>query len=235
MSTLITSLQLEGFGLTSTQGQSVFENTDLQFPLGKLVWLTSEAGGGKSVFLKCLNGLVRPTAGKVFINGEAIHDMSFEEFLKYRLKMGYSFDFGGLIHNRTLLQNLILPLDYHRLWSPDERMAKAETMMKTFGIWSHANERPSSVSGAVRKALCVARAFIHEPEMVLLDDPTTGLRGDIRINLKKVIADQRQAGSLKHILVATEDFDFIANLADEVLEIRAGTIRSAGMKRGHAA
>src|SRR5690606_30834594 len=93
---------------------------------------------------------------------------------------GLSFDFGGLINNRTLYQNLSLILEYHKFSKEQQIRDHVMSKLQDYGIEEYADVRPSLVPGGVRKVICVLRAFIHDPQVYLLDDPSTGLRKEAR-------------------------------------------------------
>lgn len=203
--------------------KSILKNVNLELPTGKIIWIHGASGSGKSVFAKILSGLMQSTGGDFIINNQSVNEMSFEEFLPIRMNIGYSFDFGGLINNRTILQNLKLPLEYHRALSA-EADALVEEMVEMFNLGSVLHERPATIPGAFRKAACVARAFIMNPEMLVLDDPTTGLRGELKKKLKELIRRRRHNGSLKHVFIVTEDHEFIGDLFDEVILVKNNSI-----------
>lgn len=204
--------------------KSILKNVNLDLPVGKVVWIHGASGSGKSVFAKILSGLMQSSSGDYVINGESVNQMSFEEFLPLRMNIGYSFDFGGLINNRTILQNLKLPLEYHRAVSTEEADALVAEMSEMFNLGSVLHERPATIPGAFRKAACVARAFIMNPEMMVLDDPTTGLRGELKKKLKELIRRRRHEGTLKHVFIVTEDHEFVGDLFDEVILVKNNSI-----------
>lgn len=209
---VISSIKLEDISLKFESGKEVYQNYSLDVPLNQIVWLKGASGAGKSVLLKILAGTITATSGRYFINGENVNQMSFEEFLIYRLNIGYSFDFGGLINNRTLFGNLALPLEYHKFGDEQVIIDQVNRFMDLFNIRAHANERPSAVAGGIRKAVCVARALIHEPELLLLDDPTTGLRPEAKQSLLNYLISAKESKKVKHILIATEDHHFMKEL-----------------------
>jgi ABC-type lipoprotein export system ATPase subunit len=149
--------------------------------------------------------------------------MTFEEFLPLKLNMGLSFDFGGLIHNRDLRGNLSLPLEYHKFGSDKQIDEQINKYLDAFNLTSVAHERPSSVVGGVRKAVCVARAFVHDPQVLFLDDPTTGLRGETKSRLKLMVQEARKKGQT--VIIATEDSAFMKDLSPLIYDFVEQSIR----------
>ncbi len=158
--------------------EPLFDKITFEMPKSKAVWVRSPGGRGKSTLLRLLCGLYSPQSGRYLIDGQNVSEMSFEEFLPYRLAMGYSFDFGGLINNKSIAENLLLPLQYHKLVSPEEAQDRVEQAMRLFALAENRDLRPSAIPGSQRKMTCVIRAFINWPQVVFLDDPLTGLKQD---------------------------------------------------------
>lgn len=223
----ITSIEFKKASFSTQSGVPVFSDISIELPMNEIIWLKGSSGSGKSVLIKMICGLLVPNSGELAINKKQIYDLSFEEFTPLRCNMGYSFDFGGLINNRNILANLLLPNEYHNYeyGTPNELVLRVTKYLELFNLSKVAYERPSSIVGGLRKAACVARAFIHDPELLLLDDPTTGLRGETRNNLKNLIQQKKSGGKLKHVIVASEDNEFMEDLATVTIEINDGTIR----------
>lgn len=197
----------------------LFENISFQLPSARAVWVRSPGGRGKSTFLKLLAGLLTPQSGKFTINGEAVSEMSFEEFLPYRLNMGYGFDYGGLLNNKTLFENLLLPLQYHKLTDPDVAIDRVQEAIEMFGMGQVRDLRPFSVSGSHRKLTCMIRSFIHWPQVALLDDPTTGLKEDNLNDLYYYLDESFATRGLKQIFFTSESPAFANRFKAEELMI----------------
>ncbi len=215
----IDSVRLKNINLGYGQA-SLLEGISIDLPKGETVRIQGHTGSGKSAFLKTLAGLISPTSGEYFINDVPVHEMSFEEFLPYRLNIGYSFDLGGLLNNRTLKENLTLPLEYHNRFSPTEIKAKLAHILEIFSLGTVAERRPFAVSGSQRKACCVARALMMEPQMLILDDPSIGLGAQSVAALAEHISSEMKRGQLKFVIVSSTDSGLIYSLEPKILEIR---------------
>ncbi len=205
---MIKSLKLQNISFGYPGGEKLFENLNHDLPLDRSVNFIGEQGCGRSTLFKILVGLKNPTNGTVLFNDQPLSEMSFEEFLPYRLRIGYSFDLGGLLNNKTILENLTLPLLYHKLATETEATRKAMNLLERFGVESNANLRPSSVPGRTRKAAIVARSLILNPELLVLDDPTTGLSTEAKSALKELIVEHQVQHNLRHIYYISEDPEF---------------------------
>ena len=171
----IESMRFENVDFGYEGGPLIFENMTLDIPGNTNLLVTGAGGGGQSTLLKLLAVLVQPVSGSFLINGIDTTEMSFEEFLPFRRKIGYTFDYGGLFANRTISENLTLPLLYHKLMSPTAADEEAQRLAEEFNFMRQLHQRPAMVSGGLRKLTCVLRAFMMHPEMLVMDDPFTGI------------------------------------------------------------
>jgi len=205
MENQIRRLRLENISFGYDSRHLVFENLNFSIPEEPLVWLHGPAGQGKSSLLKILAGLVIPQGGHYFINDIDVLDLSFREFLPYRLRIGYAFETGGLLSNRSLYDNLMLPLMFHKLCSHDEADARVMRWLKRFDLVKVKDQRPFAVAGSQRKATVLLRAFIHQPEIALLDDALTGLKQQGVEAFQELLQVSMEDFGLKHILFCSED------------------------------
>ena len=218
-------LEFKSMGLKYPSHSSpLFEDVTIKMPMNSVVLLQGQRGTGKSSLLEVLAGLQMPTMGEYLINNEPVSEMSFDEFLPFRKRIGYSFDYGGLLNNRTIFENMILPLLYHHETLQDEAEARVISLLKAFNLENVSHLRPPDISGGRRKEVCVARAFVMDPEMVILDDPTMGLSAPNKITLVNLIRQKRQEGRLKHVFFASEDLRFTSELVEKVMTLRQGKI-----------
>jgi ABC-type multidrug transport system ATPase subunit len=209
----------------SHEGQDpVLYNADFDFPTRQIVWLKAEEGAGKSSLLQVMAGLQIPQSGKYLINGENVVEMSFEEFLPYRLQIGYSFDYGGLINNRSLFDNLMLPLLYHKILSGEEAKARVNHLLEKFEIKKFSHERPAHVPGRVRKLTCLARALVTHPQVLLLDDPSVGIGQEASYAFADYIHALRKEGSLQHIFISSYDEKFMGLFDYHLVHLSEGQL-----------
>lgn len=214
----IDTLELQNLSFEFEGPVSIFENVSFSLPKAKAVWIRSPGGRGKSTLLKILAGLLSPTSGRYLINGQNVSEMSFEDFLGYRLNIGYGFDMGGLLNNRTLAENLSLQLNYHKLVSPDEVTERVEMVTELFGMQQTRDQRPFAVPGSQRKLACVIRGLIHYPQVAILDEPLTGLKADNVVDLFHFLEESFAHRGLRQIFFTSERPDLAQKFhAEEVL------------------
>lgn len=210
----IESMRFEALSLAHSTDDKILNNVDLDLPTNHVTWVISNEGEGKSSVLSLIAGLQAPTSGKYFINEVDTAQMSFEEFLPLRLQIGYSFDYGGLLSNRTLIDNLTLPLLYHKFLSPHEAQFRAEALLSRFHLEKYGSERPAHVPGRVRKIACLIRSFIHNPDLLVMDDPSVGIGSDACEVLADVLNELRQDGYIRHLYISTYDEGFLRHFND---------------------
>ena len=225
------SLKFENLSFQHEGEGALFENVDFQFPMNETVWVRAQSGAGRSILLQIIAGLLIPQKGKYFINDMNVAEMSFEEFLPYRLKIGYGFDLGGVIHNRTLLENITLPLLYHKICNQQDAEAKAHDYLEKLGIAKFAHQRPSMVPGGVRKMTCLIRALIMEPEMLLLDDPSVGLGQDQSLKYFDCIENLKKNKKIKHLFISSFDERLMSCVPHKEIFIDSGLIYNESLEK----
>ena len=200
----INSLRFEG--LSFSHGPiKLFSHLTLDLSTDQIVWINGERGQGQSTFLRLLAVMFQPVSGKYLVNEYNTSDMSFEEFMPIRLKIGMSFDYGGLFANRTLYENLILGPIYHKLAPVEQLERDVRELADEFGLHDHLDERPASVPGGLRKLTCVLRPLLMKPEMLVMDDPVTGLDSDTADLLYRVLTDRWASGKIRHMFFSSRD------------------------------
>lgn len=220
----IQSLKFEDLHFGYEGQDPLFEQVEFDFPLGEIVWVKASSGAGRSSLLQLMAGLLSPLRGKYLINDQNVSEMSFEEFLPYRLAIGYGFDFGGLIHNRTLLENVTLPLVYHKVCAEEEAKARAEKYFEKLGATRFKDKRPSNVPGGIRKLTCLIRAMITEPQVLLLDDPSVGLGQETSLKYFDCIQEMREAGKVQHVFISSFDEQLMSCLSHKEIFLDCGQI-----------
>ncbi|MEK6772343.1 MAG: ATP-binding cassette domain-containing protein [Bdellovibrionota bacterium] len=215
----IENLKFESVTFSHENHDATLFQADFDFPMNEVVWVKSYEGEGKSTVLQMLAGLITPQNGKYLINDVNVTEMSFEEFLPYRLSIGFSFDYGGLINNRSVFENIILPLEYHKVLPYKEAKLRVESIIQRFEIEKFKNERPAHVPGRVRKLTCLIRALIMYPQVLLLDDASVGVGQDNSQKLAELITELRKEGHLRHVFLTSYDEKFVNLFDHKIIQI----------------
>ena len=155
----------------------VLNGLNLKIPEGKITVIIGYSGTGKSVFLKHILGLLHPTSGEVQVLGKNLWEMTNKELISMRCRLGVLFQHAALFDDMTVLENVCFPLREHRRsMSPNEVIEIASEKLQLSGMESkHFGKLPGALSGGMRKRVGLARALALDPDILLYDEPTTGL------------------------------------------------------------
>lgn len=223
----IEKIKFENISFGFEGSDPILKNADFDFPQNEICWIQSDEGEGKSTLLQLIAALQMPQIGEYLINSTNIRDLTFEEFLPYRLKIGYSFDYGGLISNLSLRDNLLLPLRYHKLLKPEVAVKRVDELIERFDFAKAAKERPAHVTGRLRKLTCLLRSIIHYPDLLIMDDPSIGLSREVVDQFAQVILELRESGHLNHIMAVSYDETFMKKLNPKILHLDGGQLYSS--------
>jgi len=211
----------------------VFDGLDAEFPHGRFTALTGRSGTGKSTLLNLVSGIDLPDAGEVLLGGTALNRLSERErTLLRRREIGFVFQFYNLIPTLTVEENLLLPLELlgrrHAAALP-----RVRELLERVGLAARGASFPDRLSGGEQQRVAVARALVHEPAVILADEPTGNLDAETGREVMALLAGLvRNAG--RTLIVATHSEE-VAGRADRVLDIRDGLLVERTAGRGPAA
>lgn len=207
---------------------TILDNVILNISQGELIVLLGRSGSGKSTLLNLLSGIDQPDSGQVSIMGVELTALSENERTLFRRRhIGFVFQAYNLIPTLTVLENLLLPLELlHRITDPD--VEKALSLLEKLDLKSRQDSYPDRLSGGEQQRIAIARSLIHEPSIVLADEPTGNLDlGTGKQVLSLLDALVRQTG--KTMIMATHSQE-VMGLADRILTIRDKTLVSVEKK-----
>jgi heme exporter protein A len=195
-------------------GRAVLRAIDLDVSAGQSVALTGANGAGKTTLLRCLAGVLRPTSGDVYWLGQPAWGHPAARHL-----VGMVAHQSLLYPQLTLRENLVFAARMHGLPQP---LVRADELLEAIGMQRHADRTPATISQGMRQRLAIARALVHDPPILLCDEPFSGLDAAGVAWLSRVLVDLRDRG--RTLVCALHDEEAIRRLADRVLEIRAGQL-----------
>jgi len=207
--------------------QSVLNGVNLRIAEGESVVIIGSSGGGKSVLLKHLVGLIQPNSGEVIIDGENIVHMDERRLIHVRLKFGMLFQGAALFDSMTVAENVGFALRREKKLATadlNRRVSEALEMVELPGI---EKKKPSELSGGMRKRVGLARAIVYRPEIVLYDEPTTGLDPVVSDSIDKLIVRVRDCLNVTSVVV-THDMRSARRVGQRIVMLRQGKIYVEG-------
>jgi phospholipid/cholesterol/gamma-HCH transport system ATP-binding protein len=197
--------------------QVVLRNVDLAIPRGQTLAIIGESGCGKTVLLKTLIGLISPQQGHVAFDGRIVDRLSPKELASQRLRFGFVFQNSALFDSMTVAQNIMFPLQQHRANSRERQEEEMLERLAEVGLpTSVLGKRPAELSGGMRKRVGLARALVMRPEVLLYDEPTTGLDPIVSDVINELMIRTRDHYSVTSVIV-THDMKTARKVADRVV------------------
>ena len=204
---------------------TVFDGLNETICKGDVVVIIGPSGGGKSTFIRCLNLLEQPTAGKIYFEGEDITAKGFD-VNKHRQKVGMVFQQFNLFNNLTVLENITISLTKVKKQSEEESKEKAFKILKRVGLEDKANAYPSQLSGGQKQRIAIVRALAMEPDVLLFDEPTSALDPEMVGEVLDLMRDLAKDGMT--MVVVTHEMGFAREVADRVVFMSEGAIIEEG-------
>jgi phospholipid/cholesterol/gamma-HCH transport system ATP-binding protein len=214
----------------SFAGQPVLKGLDLEVPTGSITIVIGRSGGGKSVFLKHLLGLMRPDTGHVFVDGVDLTALSARALDRIRARYGVVFQGGALFDSMTCGENVAFPLREKLRLSRADLTARVEAALGQVGLEGVGGKYPGEVSGGMRKRVAIARALVTEPEIIFFDEPTTGLDPVLVNSIHRLILALHRQFKFTAVMVSHE-IPEIFEIADTVAMLHEGRIVEVGPPR----
>ena len=207
--------------------QAILRGVDLEVAQGETLVIIGASGGGKSVLLKHILGLMRPDAGHITVDGESIDALNERELFPVRRKIGMLFQDGALFDSYTVGENVAFPLHQRGERNEatiDERVQESLTVV---GLAEHSHKMPVELSGGMRKRVALARAIVTRPRCILYDEPTAGLDPIMADSINKLVRRLQHDFGVSAVLV-THDMESAYHVADRIAYLHQGRIRQEG-------
>ena len=203
--------------------QEILRGVDLEVRTGETLALIGRSGGGKSVFLKHIIGLLEPDSGEIWIHGENIIGMNERQLGAIREKVGILFQGAALFDSMTVEDNIAFPLLEAGERDPKVLRSRVAEMLEVTEMEGHEEKMPESLSGGMKKRVGLARAIIRRPSCILYDEPTAGLDPVVADSINKLIRCLQGRFGITSVVV-THDMKSALDVADQIAYLHQGRV-----------
>jgi phospholipid/cholesterol/gamma-HCH transport system ATP-binding protein len=208
----------------SFAGHQVLKGVNLEIETGKITTIIGGSGCGKTVLLKHLNALLLPDRGEVLVDGANITKLGERALNQIRQRFGVLFQGAALLDSMTIFDNVAFPLREKTDRSEDEIRRKVEERLRQVGLEGMGYKYPAEVSGGMKKRAGLARALVMDPEIVLFDEPTTGLDPLLGKSIHQLIAKMHSTFGFTGVVVS-HDIPEVFTISDRVAMLAEGVIK----------
>lgn len=206
----------------------VLRGLDLDLLRGESLVVLGKSGSGKSVLIKCIIGLIQPDRGKITVLGENVLSLNHDGLDRVRMKVGFLFQSNALYDSMTVRENLEFPLRRHSIGlSQGEVNDMVKEALENVGLAHTVDLMPAELSGGMRKRIALARTLILKPEIILYDEPTTGLDSITSLEIITLMNDIQEKFKTSSIII-THDMKCVQIASDRVAMLIDGTCYALG-------
>jgi phospholipid/cholesterol/gamma-HCH transport system ATP-binding protein len=210
--------------------QKVLDGVNLEIEKGKITVIIGKSGGGKSVLLKHIIGLLKPNSGEIWVDGTEITKLNDKALNEVRKSFGMLFQEAALFDSMNVFDNVAFPLREHRKMSDREIKQAVEERLEQVGLLDFMEKTPGELSGGMKKRVGLARALILDPDIILFDEPTSALDPVISLTILDLIRET-QSYIKKTYVVISHDILGMFRIADSVAMLSDGKIAEYGTPR----
>ncbi len=198
--------------------QKILQNIDLTILENQITIVVGQSGTGKSVLMKCIEGLIEPVEGSIIIDERDLFTLNKQELNETRKKMAMLFQGSALLDSLNVYQNIALPLIEHSDLSEDAILKEVTEKLELVGLKDVLTKMPSELSGGMKKRVALARAIILKPKYIIYDEPTTGLDPIIAEEISDLILKLQEQYDIASIII-THDMNCIRKIKGNVAMI----------------
>lgn len=195
--------------------RSILRNLNLSVQQGEILVVIGPSGAGKSTLLRLMIGLLKPTSGEIWVNGQEITRMDEDELNVIRRSMGMVFQYSALFDSMTVGENVAFGIRQHTKMPEDQIRGVIKRTLRMVGLMGRENVMPSELSGGMKKRVSLARAIAINPQIVLYDEPTSGLDPVMSSTINRLIMSTRRILGVTAVVV-THDMDSAFTIADRI-------------------
>jgi phospholipid/cholesterol/gamma-HCH transport system ATP-binding protein len=221
-------IEIKGLVKSFGENNHVLKGVNLSLNKGEDLVILGRSGSGKSITIKCIVGLVLADEGEIKVFGQDIMNLETTKLNEVRIRIGFLFQNSALYDSMTVKQNLAFTLKRHASdLTPEEIEIEIHNVLESVGLAEAINKMPSELSGGMRKRIALARTLILKPEVILYDEPTTGLDTITSREISELILDIKKKNNTSSIII-THDMACAKLTADRIMILKDGVIHAEG-------
>ena len=212
-------IRFEQVSKTYPGGFHALQNVSFKISKGEMIFVAGHSGAGKSTVLKLIAGITKPTSGKVWMNNQDLGTLNGSRLGYLRQHSGLVFQDHKILFNRNVLQNVLLPL---RIIGYDRATAekRARIAIEKVGLGGRETADPITLSGGEQQRLCIARAVVHQPGLLIADEPSANLDRAYALDIMELFKTFHEAGTT--VIVAAHDETLMADYGHRILRLQEG-------------
>lgn len=214
-------IRFEQVSKTYPGGFDALKNLSFTIQKGEMIFIAGHSGAGKSTILKLISGIIKPSAGKVWLNKHDLGGLSDNQLGFLRQHIGIVFQDHKILFDRNVLQNVLLPL---RIIGYDLKQAerRARIAIEKVGLGGREKASPITLSGGEQQRLCIARAVVHQPSLLLADEPSANLDRAYALDIMELFRTFHEAGTT--VMVAAHDETLMADYGHRIIRLQEGRL-----------
>ncbi len=206
---------------------TVLDDISFEVPRGKTFCILGRSGSGKSVMLRQMIGLVRPSSGRIYLDGQDITELSDSKLMSVRKNVGFLFQYSALFDSISVGGNVAFPLRRHTRMREREVQAKVGELLGQVGLEQQRDKMPAEISGGMRKRVGLARALALDPAILLVDEPSSGLDPITSLEIDNLLLDMKRTRGAT-IVVVTHNIPSALRIGDTLAFLHEGRILDSG-------
>ncbi len=214
-------IRFEQVTKTYPGGFDALKNLSFAIDKGEMIFIAGHSGAGKSTILKLICGIVKPTAGKVWLNNQNLGRLNDNQLGYLRQHIGIVFQDHKILFDRNVLQNVVLPLRIIG-YSHKEAERRARIAIEKVGLGGREQAAPITLSGGEQQRLCIARAVVHQPSLLIADEPSANLDRAYALDIMELFKTFHEAGTT--VLVAAHDETLMADYGHRIIRLQEGRL-----------
>ncbi|WP_239349576.1 cell division ATP-binding protein FtsE [Snodgrassella communis] len=214
-------IRFEQVSKTYPGGFTALKNLSFSINKGEMIFIAGHSGAGKSTILKLISGIVKPTKGKVWLNNQDLGRLNDNQLGYLRQHIGIVFQDHKLLFDRNVLQNVMLPL---RITGYERKQAelRARVAIEKVGLGGRELADPVTLSGGEQQRLCIARAVVHQPGLLIADEPSANLDRAYALDIMELFKTFHEAGTT--VMVAAHDETLMADYGHRIIRLQEGRL-----------